>query len=76
MLSLWINSFFIAVSLPSFTGFEFSFEVAINNNFLKKPLASVLVFLSADNSLWKSPVFLSEKVAMATPRAAFNSRAG
>lgn len=43
MLSLWINSFFIAVSLPSFTGSEFSSKVAINNNNNKK-VASILYF--------------------------------
>lgn len=65
MLSLWINPSFTAARLPSFTGIEFSNKVAINNN--NNKVASILVLLSTDNSLWKSLGFLSEEVAMATP---------
>lgn len=75
-LSLWVNSSFSAASLPSFTDGEFSSKLAINNtNNNNKKLLLFYVF-STDNSLWKSPVFLAEEVAMATVHAGFNSRAG
>lgn len=76
-LSLWVNSSFSAARLPSFTDGEFSSKLAINNtnNNNNKKLLLFYVF-STDNSLWKSPVFLAEEVAMATVHAGFNSRAG
>lgn len=75
ILSLWVNSF-SAARLPSFTDGEFSSKLAINNANSNNKKLLLFYILSTDNSLWKSPVFLAEEVAMATVHAGFNSPAG
>lgn len=75
ILSVWVNSF-SAARLPSFTDGEFSSKLAINNTKSNNKKLLLFYVLSTDNSLWKSPVFLAEEVAMATVHAGFNSPAG
>lgn len=75
ILSLWVNSC-SAARLPSFTDSEFSSKLAINNTNSNDKKLLLFYVLSTDNSLWKSPVFLVEGVAMATVHAGFNSPAG
>lgn len=79
ILPLWVNSSFSAARLPSFTDGEFSSKLAINNtsnnNNNNNKLLLFYVFRT-DSSLWKSPVFLAEEVAMATVHAGFDSPAG
>lgn len=70
-----MNSF-SAARLPSFTDGEFSSKLAINNTNSSNKKLLLFYILSIDNSLWKSPVFLAEEVAMATVHAGFNSLAG